>query len=86
MTEDISEFLQLTSRTQKKPCKIGLVLEKLKPADRKKLIAALAEDKSVVSGGAIKLWLAQRNLDDYLGGGVYAVANHRSGRCSCNVR
>lgn len=82
---DISEFIQLTQRCQKKPCRIGIVLEKLKPEDRRKLEAALAEDKSIVSGGAVKQWLVKHKLESYIGEGVYAISHHRARKCTCYV-
>ena len=78
-TIDLSEFEALGTTSRRKPCAVGLVLEKLDKGDREKLEAAIAATPDRFTVGAVLTWLEQR--------GIQLVANHithhRSGRCSC---
>ena len=76
---DLSEFYRL-SRPRRPPCRIGHVLEQLKPAERAQLTAALDTDKGLITASAIGEWLAKR---DHEGVSINVISNHRRGVCSC---
>lgn len=77
-TPDLSEFIALASRNQRKPCQIAAALEALKPEERDQLKAAVAQ-AATIGAGAIEKWLARRQLKASIPG----ITSHRSGRCTC---
>ena len=79
-TVDLSEFRKLNRRSEKRPCQLELALRTFKPAEQAQLVAALAVDKSEISGAAIVSWLKQR--DQFAT--VSAVTSHRRGTCRCH--
>lgn len=77
---DLSEFERL-STPRKPPCQVGVAREKLQPAERAQLDAALAADKSEINTGAIRTWLKRREHTV----SISAVTYHRAGACTCHV-
>lgn len=78
-TPDLSEFLAL-SRPKRQPCQIAGARDKLDNDEQAaQLDAALATDKGIIPGPAIRQWLAARGLDV----SESAVSSHRRGVCAC---
>jgi hypothetical protein len=75
---DLSEFASL-SRPKKRPCPISVALASLHSEEGAALAAAVAEDKHVITAGAIVAWLKRRNHSASVSG----VTSHRHGTCTC---
>lgn len=76
---DLSEFYKL-SKPRRKPCAIGHVKTLLPKREAEQLDAALALDKGIITGAAIREWLKAR--DHILNDAV--ISSHRRGVCSCH--
>lgn len=77
---DLSEFEALGQRSRREPCKVGLALAELKPADRRKVDAAIRSESPKIRRGALR-WLVARGLKMV---SAPSIASHRQGTCSCN--
>ena len=79
-TPDLTEFYKY-SRPKKPPCKVGIALTKLRGEAKSQLIAALAADSGVITGGAIVTWLEKRVKE--LEFNHNNVTAHRKKKCTC---
>jgi hypothetical protein len=77
---DLSEFVKLSQRDQRKPCKVAAAVAPLSTAERAQFDAAVESDKTVITAAAIIKWLELRNVCV----SVSALASHRARRCACN--
>lgn len=77
---DLSEFFKL-SRPKRRPCRVGHARAQLNSEQTKKLDAALAVDKGLITATAVIEWLKAHGES---GVSVSAVATHRKGSCTCN--
>lgn len=77
---DLSEFEAL-SNPKYVPCQIGELLggSELNNDEKAQLEAALAKDKSVITGAAIEGWLKKRGHEV----NVQRISVHRRGVCRC---
>jgi hypothetical protein len=75
---DLSEFKAL-SKPKKPPCQIGQALKALGGGEADLLRAALAEDRRIITPGAIVTWLERRSVST----NTSAVRSHRDGTCTC---
>jgi len=73
------QFLKLGARHQKVPCRIGEVLEGLKPSERSSVDRALRSDSLALRRGALT-WLDREH-------GVKVstamLGSHRGNKCTC---
>lgn len=78
---DLSEFENL-STPKRAPCALGALLNgsKLSKEEKAQLEAALAKDKSVITGAAIEEWCRRRGFEDV---NIQRVSVHRRGVCTC---
>lgn len=74
---DLSELEEL-SQPRRLKCGIALALERLKPADRDVLKAALVSGS--ITHSAIETWLERRSVKV----GDKTVGRHRQGKCRCD--
>ena len=75
---DLSEFFKL-SKPRRKPCGIGHVKTLLSETEVEQLDAALAHDKGIITGAAIREWLRARGhaVNDAV------ISSHRRRVCTC---
>jgi len=76
---DLSEFYR-HSQPKKPPCKVGIVIGALKPAEQKQLTAALETDNNIITSAAIIKWCESRNPLPLISNNV---VSHRKGTCTC---
>jgi hypothetical protein len=78
---DLSEFLTLSKRNTKRPCKIAAVKEALSDTERAQLDAACATAKEEIPATAITKWLRARGHD----ANTQQISAHRRRECTCHV-
>jgi hypothetical protein len=74
---DLSEF-ERYARKRGPACSVGVALKALSPAQRRKVIAALAEPR--ITAPEIVGWVAEKGHELT----TYSVQRHRRGDCSCD--
>lgn len=86
-TPDLSEFetLAAAAKSKQRPCGVAVAADKLEPAEKEQLLAAIEATKPEHGGrvtvGAVIQWCRQRDLALVQNTIVY----HRTERCSCYV-
>jgi hypothetical protein len=73
------QFLKLGARDQRQPCRIGSILEGLKPTERREVDQALRSDNKALRRGA-SAWLEQQHGVKF---NTAALSSHRGNNCTC---
>lgn len=75
---DLSEFLALGT-PKRKPCQVAVALGKLDGQDKVNATHAIAQQRTLISGGVIERWFKEHGLTV----SANSVHAHRVNRCSC---
>lgn len=77
---DLSEFINLSQNSKRKPCVVAQALATLSDVDCEGLKQAV-DASDIITAGAIVEWLKRRELR----ANVSAVTSHRRGTCTCDA-